>query len=226
MRPGIIETNLDFLYMKLPRHRAFLRKIDALKKQGYVTTDVLYQADARLRKKNIIPPRANIQSLRSTLHQKREKIRYERIHTNLTMWHYEEAMAALADMYYHNGVHSQRHSSHYIENSHLTATPAILENPNYQPRPQILQCTGVIANRLLKMVQYKVIIPYYDPATKKLLYPVDQVRERGCYRKLNSIRKHLGERAAAYIKANRPVLQWNWGAGTVKLYYCPEIIHL
>ncbi len=212
--------------MKLPKHRAFFRKINELKKKGYVTTDVLYQADGGLRKKNNIPPRANISSLRTALWHKREKIRYERINATLTMWHYEEALGALAYMYYRNGVHSQIHSSHYIENSHLTATPAILENPNYQPRPQILQCTGVTANRLLKMVQYRVIIPYYDPATKKLLYPVDQVRERGCYRPINSVRKHLGERAAEYIKANRPVLQWNWWAGKVKMYYCPEIIHL
>ena len=84
-------TRREIRQKKLPKHRAFLSKIQQLKNEGFATTDTIFQADAKLRKRNNIPPRANITSLRCALHKKSEKIRHEQIHGQLTLWHYEEA---------------------------------------------------------------------------------------------------------------------------------------
>lgn len=207
-----------------PHSPAILRKIEELQAQGYVTSKELYEADKKLRRMYSITPRANFASFQGFLWLNRHKIRREKINPKLNMYHEDDALDAMTDQYASelNGTHSRAHTNHSMQNSHLEATPAILANPNYQPREFLTTFCHISPNRIHKLVEYKVIIPYWDTARKRLLYPVDKTIDRACHHPLKTIRKHLGAAYAEHIKATRPSLQWAFGDTTRTIYYCPE----
>lgn len=185
------------------------KRVDKLRELGYVTSQELYEADKKLRRMHCITPRANLASFQGFLWINRHKIRREKITPQLNMYHEADALDAMTDQYASdlNGTHSRAHTNHSIQNSHLEATAAVLENPNYQPREFLVKFCHITPNRLNKLVAYKVIIPYWDTANKRLLYPVAQTIDRCSHHPIKTIRKYLGAAYADHIKATRPYIE-------------------
>lgn len=195
--------------------------IEKLTDEGYVTAQDLYQEDCNLRKRFGISERANVASFKTFLWQ--NKIPKKRIRGNLNLYHKEEALNTIYKKYSDAVIskHCNRHSRKSIQSSHLHATQAILDNPNYQPLDFLKAC-GVTKARIARMVKSFIIIPYFDTQRKCLLYPVQEIIHRANHYTLKTIRTRLGNKYAQHIKATRPSIRWDSPLGVRRIYYCPE----
>lgn len=133
-------------------------------------------------------------------------------------WHYlQEQAVAFSVEHYLAGLQSARAKS-----SH---TPAILSNPDYQPL-EFLRACGIKPYRIIAMVREMTVIPYWDTANNRLLYPVQQVINRANHHLLKTIRTRLGSKYAEHIAATRPYIEWQSPCGKRRAYYTPEITRL
>lgn len=197
-----------------------------LREQGYVTSAELFEHDARLRRKNILPPRHNLASLRCWIHNHQNKIRTEKINGKKNMYHLEDALEELTNTYTENDHAEKCRAATYasLKKSHLEATPAIISNPDYQPLDFLRSC-GIKQSLITRMVREMVIIPFWDSSKNRLLYPVQQVIARANHHLLKTIRTRLGSKYAQHIAATRPYIEWNSPCGKRRAYYTPEITH-
>lgn len=200
---------------------------EVLREQGYVTIRELFDHDARLRRQNILPPRYSRNSLYGWIREYKNKIRIEKINGKKNLYHLEDALDALTDSYTENPHVEKCRANTYdsIRASHLEATPAILSNPDYQPMDFIRDC-GIKPQRVIGMVREKTILPYWDTANNRLLYPVPEIIKRANHHLIKTIRKRLGVKYADHIAATRPFIEWQSPLGKRKSYYCPELARL
>ena len=192
---------------------------------GYVTSHELYELDKKLRKRYCLFPRADYHAFCSQLYVRR--IKYIPAPKVFRWWNVEHFYAVFIKMYEKHGNACSRLSTASRSKSHLIATPAILADPNYLPLKQATHAAGVNPRRIGIWVTYMTILPYYDPVKKRLLYPVDKLREKSMWRPLNFIRKHLGEERANKISttAEKKLIMLD-GYFHHWLYHVPELSHL
>jgi hypothetical protein len=200
---------------------------NALREQGYVDIKELFDHDARLRRRNMLPARASLNSMRGWIRTHQNKIRVETINAKKNLYHLESVLDALTDTYTENP-HVEKcraNTNASIRASHLEATPAILNNQDYQPMDFIRAC-GINPQRVIRMVREKTILPFWDSANNRLLYPVQEIITRANHHLLKTIRTRLGSKYADHIKATRPFIEWMSPLGKRKAYYAPELAHL
>lgn len=192
---------------------------------GYATSKELYELDKKLRKRHGLLPRANYHSFSTQLYVRR--IKYIPDPNVFRWWNVEHFYDVFTEMYEKHGNACSRFSAASRSKSHLIATPAILADPNYLPLKQATHAAGVNPRRIGIWITYMTILPYYDPVKKRLLYPVDKLREKAMWRPLNFIRKRLGAERANEIRttAEKKLIMIDryfhyW------LYRVPELAHL
>lgn len=196
------------------------------KQDGYVNLTELFEHDRKLRRRHTLPPRENHASLLVFLYNHRTEIRTHKLHASKKLYHLDDALDALTDLYTtpRRAEHARANTNHSCAASHLEATPAILANQDYQPIEFFKAC-GIPTSRISNLTSKLIIIPYWDPATKRLLYPVDQIITRLQHHTLKAIRTRCGAKYAQHIAATRPYITWGSPVGTCKAYYTPELAH-
>lgn len=192
---------------------------------GYVSGRALFELDKKLRQRHGLQPRLNYHSFHNLLW--RLKIKNSPTGSRFKWWNEEHFYDVFTDMYEKHGNLCSRFTRSSRIKSHLIATPAILANPNWLPRKQACAAAGVNPRRIGIWITCMTILPYYDLADNRLLYPVDQLREKAQWRPLNFIRKHLGKSQAEKIQTTAPkklimvdrcLHYW--------IYRVPELAHL
>lgn len=191
---------------------------------SHVGIHTLFALDCKLRKRYGLQQRANVHSLRNACI--RVKIRHKLTPHHFALYDVEHFYDEFVKMYENQGLKCSRTTKASVEKSHLTASPEILADANWLPRKEAIKAANINGIRLGVWVQYYTIIPYIDPTTKRLLYPVDKLKETACWRPMNFIRKHLtDERCEEIKKAADKRLIMNDGFG-FWLYRVPELSHL
>ena len=192
---------------------------------GYATGKELYELDKKLRNRYSLFPRADYHAFCCQLYVCR--IKYIPAPKVFRWWNVEHFYEVFIKKYEKHGNVCSRLSTASRSKSHLIATPAVINDPNYLPLQAAAQAAGVNPRRIGSWVQSMTILPYFDPASKKLLYPVDQMREKAAYRPLNFICKHLGLKRADEIRttAEKKLIMLD-GYFHHWLYKVPELAHL
>lgn len=192
---------------------------------GYATGKELYELDKKMRKRYFVYPRADYHSFRNQLYVRR--IKYILSPKSSRWWNVEHFISVFSKMYETQGNACSRLSTASRSRCHLIATQEVIDDQNYLPLKAAAQASGVNPKRIGIWTKHMTIFPYYDPSRKRLLYPVDKLREKAPWRPLNFITKHLGLKRAAEIRATaekRLILLdgyfHHW------LYKVPELAHL
>jgi hypothetical protein len=192
---------------------------------GYATGKELYELDMKLRKRYCVLPRANYHSFRNQLYVRR--IQYIPSPIGSRWWNVEHFFSVFTEMYENQGNACSRLSTASRSRSHLIATHEVINDPNYLPLKAAAQAAGVNPQRIGIWVKYMTVLPYYDTARKRLLYPVDKLIEKAQWRPLNFIIKILGQTRADEIRttAEKKLIMLD-GYYHHWLYKVPELANL
>lgn len=192
---------------------------------AFVSLQQLYEEDSRLRRRYGIRPRSNRQALSHEL--RRHKIKRYRQPDGSCLWSLEHFLDVFVSMYERNATACSRRSRASVSRCYMVATPAILADTNWQPRTKAAAAAGCKAGRIVNWVESMKILPYWDAAHRRLLFPVDQIRERAQWRKRSFICRHLGaeqgEKICATAEKKLIILDHRLH---YHLYRVPELAHL
>lgn len=192
---------------------------------GYVSGRALFELDKKLRQRHGLQPRLNYHSFSTQLYIR--KIKNLPTGRAFRWWNVEHFYNVFTDLYEKHGNLCSRFTRTSRIKSHLIATPAILSDPNWLPLKQACAAAGVNPRRIGIWITSMTILPYYNLADNRLLYPVDQLREKAQWRPYNYIHRRLGAARAEKIRhtaqkklimIDRHIHYW--------LYRVPELAHL
>lgn len=185
----------------------------------------LYEEDYRLRRRYGIRPRSTRETLRCEINSK--KIRRQLTPGGWILWDLEHFLDVFVSMYERNATACSRRSRASVSLCYMVATPAILADPNWQPRSKAAAAAGCKASRIVNWVESMKILPYWDAARRRLLFPVDQLRERAQWRTRRFICRHRGteqgEKICAAAQKKLIILDHRLH---YYLYRVPELAHL
>lgn len=185
----------------------------------------LFEEDARLRRRYGIRPRSNRPALHHEL--RRHKIKRYRQPDGSCLWSLEHFLDVFVSMYERNATACSRRSRASVSLCYMVATPAILADPNWLPRTKAAAAAGCKASRIVNWVESMKILPYWDAARRRLLFPVDQLRERAQWRTRSFICRHRGteqgEKICAAAQKKLIILDHRLH---YYLYRVPELAHL
>lgn len=192
---------------------------------GYASGKDLYELDKKLRKRYFLLPRADYHAFQCQLYVR--KIKFIPAPKASRWWNVEHFFSEFHQMYEKHGNACSRLSTASRSRSHLIASQEVINDPNYLPLQEAALAAGVNKKRIGIWVKYMTILPYYDTARKRLLYPVDKLREKAPWRPLNFIIKHLGLPRANEIcnTAEKKLIMLD-GYFHHWLYKVPELAHL
>lgn len=189
-----------------------------------VSFNSLFEEDARLRRRYGIRPRSNRRALY-------HELRRHKIAPTTTgsppLWSLEHFLDVFVSMYERNATACSRRSRASVSLCYMVATPAILADTNWQPRTKAAAAAGCKASRIVNWVESMKILPYWDAARRRLLFPVDQLRERAQWRNRSFIFRHCGaeqgEKICAAAQKKLIILDHRLH---YYLYRVPELAHL
>lgn len=185
----------------------------------------LFEEDARLRRRYGIRPRLNRPSLRCELN--RRKIKRHRQQDGSCLWSLEHYLDTFVPKYENNGHACSRRSRTSVALSYMTATPAILADPNWLPRTKAAAAAGCQVGRIVNWVESMKILPYWDTAHRRLLFPVDQLCELATWRPMHFLLKHCTPEQIDHIRHHAPRKNmYPLGIFAGYLYHVPELSHL
>lgn len=189
---------------------------------GWAAIDRLFHIDAQERRRCHLRPRSSKQAFRIALSKKNITMKKNK---GVCLYLIDSYLSIYPEIYNNRAASCSRHTTASLEQSHLIATPEIINNPIFVTRSQ-LKKMGIGCKRLFSWVRSWKIIPYYNPTTNKLLYPLPDVLHLAEWRHAQWIAQKLGPQKMAEIKNSRP------RKTVIKLslisysYHLPEYIHL
>lgn len=204
------------------RHAAEIARYET---DTLVSIHRLYDEDRRLRRRYNIPPRSSLNAFRCEL--RRHPIPTWRTPGGRLLWHLGAYLDLFVPTYENRGHTCARRSRSSVCRSYMEATPAILADPNWQPRGAAAKAARVQYHRLNNMTQSMKILPYWDSANRRLLFPVDQIRELAPWRPWHYLCRHCTPEQRLAIRRTRqkkPMFPFGVLAGF--LYHVPELAHL
>ena len=190
-----------------------------------VSFNSLWEEDYRLRRRYGIPPRSNRNALRNEL--RRHKINRSRQPDGSCLWSLEDFLDVFVSMYERNATACSRRCRASVARCYMEATPAILADPNWLPRMAAAKAAGIQPDRLIPWTESMKILPYWDTAHRRLLFPVDQLCELAPWRPMHFILKHCTPEQITHIRrhAKRKTM-YPFGIFAGYLYHVPELSHL
>lgn len=185
----------------------------------------LYEEDYRLRRRYGIPPRSNRNALRHEL--RRHKINRYRQPDGSCLWSLEDFLDVFVAMYERNATSCSRRCRASVARCYMEATPAILASPNWLPRMAAAKAAGIRPDRLIPWTESMKILPYWDTAHRRLLFPVDQLCELAPWRPMHFLLKHCTPEQITHIRHHAPrKTMYPFGIFAGYLYCVPELAHL
>lgn len=185
----------------------------------------LYEEDYRLRRRYGIPPRLKRESLRCEINRK--KIRRQITPGGCILWDLEHFFDTFCATYQDHGHTCARRCRASVARCYMEATPAILADPNWLPRMAAAKAAGIRPDRLITWTESMKILPYWDTAHRRLLFPVDQLCELATWRPMHFLLKHCTPEQITHIRHHAPRKNmYPLGMFAGYLYRVPELAHL
>lgn len=190
-----------------------------------VTFSTLWQEDCALRRRYEIRPRLHRNALRCEL--RRRKIRHQPQPDGTCLWDLTQFLDTFVQLYERSAAICSRRSRSSIARCYMAATPQELASQNWLPRAAAAKAAGIRPDRLSPWVVSMKILPRWDAAHHRLLYPVDTARALSPWRPMHFIIKHCTPEQIDHIRRHRrkkPMFRYGQPIGA--LYHVPELSHL